>query len=175
MNNSIDRRVALGALLVTLGSHFLLQAIPSSGYSFGIVVPIAAYVIFLGVYGAVSGFQRGARDSVFWSAILALIGVIVLLQALDVIRFSFTTFTGAVIIAAGLSVVVSNLPEPGQEGSFRTGFTWGALAIGVGVLVFLSGLEVIPAHAVSIIQKSAVGGLFLILGLVVLIKGGKQQ
>ena len=56
MNSSnIDRRIALSALLIVFGIHFLLLAFPQTGYHFGILVPAAAYVIFLGLYGVVAG------------------------------------------------------------------------------------------------------------------------
>jgi hypothetical protein len=174
-NGNIERRVALSALLIVFGIHFLLQAFPQTGYHFGILVPAAAFVIFLGLYGVVTGFQQNARDTVFWSAMLGFVGLIVLLQVLEVVRFSFTTFAGAAIIAAGLSILVSSLLDSAQGTMSRNGLIWGILAVGVGLVAFLSGLNIFSAQAVDIIRKSAVGGLFLVLGLVVLIKGGRRK
>lgn len=176
MNNSnIDRRIALSALLIVFGIHFLLLAFPQTGYHFGILVPAAAYVIFLGLYGVAAGFQQDARDTVFWSAMLGFVGLIVLLQVLEVVRFSFTTFAGAAIMAAGLSILVSSLLESTRGTMSRNGFVWGLLAVGVGAVAFLSGLDIFSAQVVDIIRKSAVGGLFLVLGLAVLIKGGIKK
>jgi len=174
-SNNIDRRVALSTLLIVLGIHFLLQALPQTGYHFGILVPLAAFVVLLGIYGVATGFQRGARETVFWSAMLGFVGIIVLLQVLGVIRFSLTTFVGAAVISAGLSILLSTLFDSIESKASRNGLIWGVVAVAVGSLAFLSGLDIFSAQVVDIIRKSAVGGLFLALGLVVLIKGGSKK
>jgi hypothetical protein len=174
-NSSIDRRVVLSALLIAFGVHFLLQAFPQTGYHAGILVPLAVFVIFLGVYGVMTGFQQNARETVFWSGMLGFVGLIVLLQDLNVVRFGLTTFAGAAVIAAGLSILLSSLPGTAQGEMSRNGLMWGVAAVAVGSVAFLSGLEVFPAHVVDIIRKSAVGGLFVVLGLAVLIKGGTKK
>ncbi len=173
-SNEIDRRVVLSGLLIAFGVHFLLQAFPQSGYHFGILVPLAVFVIFLGIYGAATSFHHGLRDSTFWSALLGFVGLIVLLQATDVIHFDFTTFAGTAIVAAGCAVLLASLLDATTGKPSRNGFLWGVLAIGVGVVVFLSGLEVFSQQTVDIIRKSTVGGLFVLLGLAVLVKGGKK-
>jgi hypothetical protein len=173
-SNNIDRRVALSTLLIVLGIHFLLQALPQTGYHFGILVPLAAFVVLLGIYGVATGFQRDARETVFWSAMLSFVGIIVLLQVLGVIRFSLTTFVGAAVISAGLSILLSTLFDSIASKASRNGLIWGVVAVAVGSLAFLSGLDIFSAQVVDIIRKSAVGGLFLALGLVVLIKGGTK-
>jgi hypothetical protein len=176
MNNSnIDRRVGLSALLIVFGIHFLLLAFPRTGYHFGILVPAAAFVIFLGLYGVVTGFQQDTRDTVFWSSMLGFVGLIVLLQVLEAVRFSFTTLAGAAVISAGLSILVSSLLDSTRGTTSRNGLIWGILTVGVGAVAFLSGLDIFSAQVVDIIRKSAVGGLFLILGLAVLIKGGIRK
>jgi hypothetical protein len=174
-SNNIDRRVALSTLLIVLGIHFLLQALPQTGYHFGILVPLAAFVVLLGIYGVATGFQRDARETVFWSAMLGFVGIIVLLQVLGVIRFSLTTFVGAAVISAGLSILLSTLFDSIESKASRNGLIWGVVAVAVGSLAFLSGLDILSAQVVDIIRKSAVGGLFLALGLVVLIKGGTKK
>ncbi len=174
-NGNFDRRVALSVLLIIFGIHFLLQAFPQAGYHAGILVPAAAYVIFLGFYGVVTGFQQNTRDTVFWSAMLGFVGLIVLLQVLEVIRFSFSTFVGAAVMSTGLSILVSSLLESSRGTVSRNGFVWGVLAVGVGAVAFLSGLDVFSAQVVDIIRKSAVGGLFLVLGVTVLVKGGSKK
>jgi hypothetical protein len=174
-SNNTDRRVALSALLIVFGVHFLLQAFPQTGYHFGILVPLAAFVILLGIYGVATGFQHNARETVFWSAMLGFVGIIVLMQVLEVIRFSFTAFAGAAVISVGLSILLSTLFDSVEGKTSRNGLTWGVVAVAVGSLVFLSGLDIFSAQAVDIIRKSAVGGLFLVLGLAVLIKGGTRK
>jgi len=57
----------------------------------------------------------------------------------------------------------------------RNGLIWGVAAVAVGSIAFLSGLDIFSAQVVDIIRKSAVGGLFLVLGLAVLIKGGTKK
>jgi len=174
-SNNIDRRVALSTLLILFGIHFLLQAFPQTGYDFGILVPVAAFVILLGIYGVATGFQRDARETVFWSAMLGFVGIIVLLQVLGVVRFSLTTFVGAAVISAGLSILLSTLFDSIESKTSKNGLIWGAVAVAAGSLAFLSGLDLFSAQVVDIIRKSAVGGLFLVLGLVVLIKGGIRK
>ena len=174
-SNNIDRRVALSTLLILFGVHFLLQAFPQTGYDFGILVPVAAFVILLGIYGVATGFQRDARETVFWSAMLGFVGIIVLLQVLAVIRFSLTTFVGAAVISAGLSILLSTLFDSIESKTSRNGLIWGVVAVAAGSIAFLSGLDLFSAQVVDIIRKSAVGGLFLVLGLVVLIKGGIRK
>ncbi|HZL83145.1 MAG TPA: hypothetical protein VFB98_06670 [Candidatus Deferrimicrobium sp.] len=174
-SNNIDRRVALSTLLIIFGVHFLLQAFPQTGYHFGILVPLAAFVVLLGIYGVATGFQRDARETVFWSAMLGFVGIIVLLQVLVVIRFSLTTFVGVVVISAGLSILLSTLFDSIESKTSRNGLIWGVVAIAAGSLAFLSGLDIFSAQVVDIIRKSAVGGLFLVLGLAVLIKGGIRK
>ena len=174
-SNNIDRRVALSTLLIVLGIHFLLQALPQTGYHFGILVPLAAFVVLLGIYGVATGFQRDARETVFWSAMLGFVGIIVLLQVLAVIRFSLTTFVGAAVISAGLSILLSTLFDSIESKTSRNGLIWGVVAVAAGSIAFLSGLDLFSAQVVDIIRKSAVGGLFLVLGLVVLIKGGIRK
>lgn len=174
-SNNIDRRVALSTLLILFGIHFLLQAFPQTGYDFGILVPVAAFVILLGIYGVATGFQRDARETVFWSAMLGFVGIIVLLQVLGVVRFSLTTFVGAAVISAGLSILLSTLFDSIESKTSKNGLIWGAVAVAAGSLAFLSGLDLFSAQVVDIIRKSAVGGLFLVLGLVVLIKGGTRK
>lgn len=176
MNSSnIDRRVVLGSLLIVFGAHFLLQAFPGTGYHFGILVPLAAFVILLGAYGAVAGFQHKTRETVLWSSMLGFVGVIVLLQATEVIRFGFATFVGAALAAVGLSILLSALLDAVEGIERRNALMWGAAAVAGGALVFLSGLDVFSAQTVDIIRKSTVGGLFVILGLAVLIKGGARK
>ena len=176
MNSSnIDRRVALRALLIVFGIHILLQAFPQTGYNFGILVPLAAFVMLLGIYGVATGFQRDARETVFWSAMLGFVGLIVLMQVLGVIRFSLTTFAGAAVISAGLSILMSALFDSIEGKTSRNGLIWGVAAVAVGSIAFLSGLDIFSAQVVDIIRKSAVGGLFLVLGLTVLIKGGTKK
>jgi len=174
-SNNTDRRVALSTLLILFGVHFLLQAFPQTGYDFGILVPVAAFVILLGIYGVATGFQRDARETVFWSAMLGFVGIIVLLQVLGVVRFSLTTFVGAAVISAGLSILLSTLFDSIESKTSKNGLIWGAVAVAAGSLAFLSGLDLFSAQVVDIIRKSAVGGLFLVLGLVVLIKGGTRK
>ncbi|RIE07659.1 hypothetical protein [Candidatus Cryosericum odellii] len=174
-SNNIDRRVALSTLLIIFGVHFLLQAFPQTGYHFGILVPLAAFVVLLGIYGVATGFQRDARETVFWSAMLGFVGIIVLLQVLAVIRFSLTTFVGAAVISAGLSILLSTLFDSIESKTSRNGLIWGVVAVAAGSIAFLSGLDLFSAQVVDIIRKSAVGGLFLVLGLVVLIKGGIRK
>ncbi|MHB8106665.1 MAG: hypothetical protein ACYDH4_04455 [Candidatus Cryosericum sp.] len=174
-SNNVDRRVVLSTLLIVLGIHFLLQALPQTGYHFGILVPLAVFVVLLGIYGVATGFQRDARETVFWSAMLGFVGIIVLLQVLEVIRFSLTTFIGAAVIAAGLSILLSALLDSIESKTSRNRFIWGIVAVAAGSLAFLSGLDIFSAQVVDIIRKSAVGGLFLVLGLVVLIKGGTRK
>ena len=174
-SNNIDRRVALSTLLIVFGVHFLLQAFPQTGYDFGILVPLAAFVVLLGIYGVATGFQRDARETVFWSAMLGFVGIIVLLQVLAVIRFSLTTFVGAAVISAGLSILLSTLFDSIESKTSRNGLIWGVVAIAAGSLAFLSGLDIFSAQVVDIIRKLAVGGLFLVLGLAVLIKGGIRK
>jgi hypothetical protein len=174
-SNNIDRRVALSTLLILFGVHFLLQAFPQTGYDFGILVPVAAFVILLGIYGVATGFQRDARETVFWSAMLGFVGIIVLLQVLGVVRFSLTAFVGAAVISAGLSILLSTLFDSIESKTSKNGLIWGAVAVAAGSLAFLSGLDLFSAQVVDIIRKSAVGGLFLVLGLVVLIKGGTRK
>ncbi|MCX6085873.1 MAG: hypothetical protein NTX94_05515 [Caldiserica bacterium] len=174
-SNNIDRRVALSALFIVFGVHFLLKAFPQAGYDFGILVPLAAFVVLLGIYGVATGFQHNARETVLWSAMLAFVGIIVLLQVLGVIRFSFTTFVGAAVISAGLSILLSTLFDSVEGKTPRNGLMWGVVAIVVGLIAFLSGLDIFSAQVVDIIRKSAVGGLFLVLGLAVLIKGGTRK
>jgi|GEM_PF-944140 len=174
-SNNTDRRVALSTLLILFGVHFLLQAFPQTGYDFGILVPVAAFVILLGIYGVATGFQRDARETVFWSAMLGFVGIIVLLQVLGVVRFSLTTFVGAAVISAGLSILLSTLFDSIESKTSKNGLIWGAVAVAAGSLAFLSGLDLFSAQVVDIIRKSAVGGLFLVLGLVVLIKGGIRK
>ena len=176
MNSSnIDRRVALSALLIVFGIHFLLQAFPQTGYNFSIFVPLALFVILLGIYGVATGFQRDARETVFWSAMLGFVGLIVLLQVLGVIRFSLTTFAGAAVVSAGLSILMSTLFDSVEGKTSRNGLIWGVAAVAVGSIAFLSGLDIFSTQVVDIIRKSAVGGLFLVLGLAVLIKGGTKK
>jgi hypothetical protein len=43
-----------------------------------------------------------------------------------------------------------------------------------GVVVCLSGLQLFSQHTITMITRSAVGILFLVLGLAVLVKGGKK-
>jgi hypothetical protein len=167
--------VALSTLLIIFGVHFLLQAFPQTGYHFGILVPLAAFVVLLGIYGVATGFQRDARETVFWSAMLGFVGIIVLLQVLAVIRFSLTTFVGAAVISAGLSILLSTLFDSIESKTSRNGLIWGVVAVAAGSIAFLSGLDLFSAQVVDIIRKSAVGGLFLVLGLVVLIKGGIRK
>jgi len=174
-SNNMDRRVALSALLIVFGVHFLLNAFPQSGYDFGILVPLAAFVVLLGIYGVVTGFQHNARETVLWSAMLVFVGIIVLLQVLGVIRFSFTTFVGAAVISAGLSILLSALFESVEGKTQRNGLMWGVVVVVVGLIAFLSGLDIFSAQVVDMIRKSAVGGLFLVLGLAVLIKGGTRK
>ncbi|HWQ21478.1 MAG TPA: hypothetical protein VN478_01975 [Clostridia bacterium] len=176
MNNSnIDRRVALSTLLIVFGIHFLLQAFPQTGYHFGILVPLAAFVILLGIYGVATGFQHDSRETVFWSGMLGFVGIIVLLQVLGVIRFSLTTFAGAAVVSAGLSILMSTLFDSVEGRTPRNGLIWGVAAVAIGSLAFLSGLDIFSVQVVDIIRKSAVGGLFLVLGLAVLIKGGTKK
>ncbi len=176
MNSSnIDRRVALGALLIVFGAHFLLQAFPQLGYHFGILVPLAAFVILLGIYGTVAGFQHKLRETVLWSSMLGFVGIIVLLQATEIIRFGFTTFVGAALGSVGLSILLSALFDAVEGMAQRHVLLWGVAAVAAGALVFLSGLDIFSAQTVDIIRKSAVGGLFLVLGLAVLIKGGTRK
>jgi hypothetical protein len=132
-------------------------------------------VILLGIYGVATGFQHNARETVFWSAMLGFVGIIVLMQVLEVIRFSLTTFAGAAIISAGLSILMSTPFDSVEGRTSRNGLMWGVITVAVGSLAFLSGLDIFPAQVVDIIRKSAVGGLFLVLGLAVLIKGGKRK
>src|SRR5450830_1660459 len=127
------------------------------------------------VYGVATGFQRDARETVFWSAMLGFVGIIVLLQVLAVIRFSLTTFVGAAVISAGLSILLSTLFDSIESKTSRNGLIWWVVAVAAGSLAFLSGLDIFSAQVVDIIRKSAVGGLFLVLGLVVLIKGGTRK
>ena len=174
-SNNIDRRVALSTLLIIFGVHFLLQAFPQTGYHFGILVPLTAFVILLGIYGVATGFQRDVRETVFWSAMLGFVGIIVLLQVLGVVRFSLTTFVGAAVISAGFSILLSTLFDSIESKTSKNGLIWGAVAVAAGSLAFLSGLDLFSAQVVDIIRKSAVGGLFLVLGLVVLIKGGIRK
>jgi hypothetical protein len=174
-SNNIDRRVALSALLIVFGVHFLLEAFPQTGYHYGILVPLATFVILLGVYGVATGFQHNARETVFWSAMLGFVGIIVLMQVLGVIRFSLTTFAGAAVISAGLSILMSTLFDSVEGRTSRNGLMWGVVAVAVGSLAFLSGLDIFSTQVVDIIRKSAVGGLFLVLGLAVLIKGGTRK
>src|SRR5450830_734457 len=173
-SNNIDRRVALSTLLILFGVHFLLQAFPQTGYDFGILVPVAAFVILLGIYGVATGFQRDARETVFWSAMLGFVGIVVL-QVLGVVRFSLTTFVGAAVISAGLSILLSTLFDSIESKTSKNGLIWGVVAVAAGSIAFLSGLDLFSAQVVDIIRKSAVGGLFLVLGLVVLIKGGIRK
>lgn len=174
-SNNIDRRVALSSLLIVFGVHFLLQAFPQTGYNFGVLVPLAAFLILLGIYGTTTGFQQNARGTVFWSSMLSFVGIIVLVQVLGIIRFSFTTFVGAAVISAGLSILLSTLFDSVEGKTSRGGLVWGVVAVAVGSLTFLSGLDIFSAQVVDIIRKSAVGALFLVLGLVVLIKGGTRK
>jgi len=176
MNNSTnDRRVALGALLIVFGAHFLLQAFPQSGYHFGILVPLAAFLMLLGVYGTVVGFQHRARETVLWSSMLGFAGIIMLLQATEIMRFGFTAFVGAALGSVGLSIVLSALLEAVEGTAQRHALLWGVVAVALGALVFLSGLDIFSLQTINIIRKSAVGGLFIVLGLAVLIKGGRQK
>lgn len=176
MNSSnIDRRVALGALLIVFGAHFLLQAFPESGYHFGVLVPLAAFVILLGVYGIVTGFQHKQRETILWNSMLGFVGVIVLLQATEIMRFGFTTFVGAALASVGFSILLSALYDAGEGVARRNVLLWGAAAVAAGAVIFLSGLEIFSPQAVDVIRKSAVGGLFLVLGLAVLIKGGTRK
>jgi len=176
MNSSnIDRRVALGALLIVFGAHFLLQAFPESGYHFGLLVPLAAFVILLGVYGAVQGFEHKQRETILWSSMLGFVGVIVLLQATEIVRFGFTTFVGAALASVGLSILLSALYDAVEGVARRNALLWGVVAVAAGAIVFLSGLDIFSPQVVDIIRKSTVGGLFLVLGLVVLIKGGNRK
>jgi uncharacterized membrane protein HdeD (DUF308 family) len=174
-NNNLDRRVALSALLVVFGIHFLLQAFPGTRYNFSLIVPFAAFVIFLGVYGVVTGYQQSSHDGVFWSALLGFVGIIVLLQATGIVRFSFTMFAGASIAAAGLSILLSAAPGTDAGGvSPKNSLLWGVLTVCAGVVVCLSGLQLFSQHTITMITRSAVGILFLVLGLAVLVKGGKK-
>ena len=78
-------------------------------------------------------------------------------------------------MSAGLSILVSSLLDSTRGTMPRNGFVWGVLTVGVGAVAFLSGLDIFSAQVVDIIRKSAVGGLFLVLGLAVLIKGGIRK
>jgi len=106
---------------------------------------------------------------------LGFVGIIVLLQVLEVVRFSLTTFAGAAVISAGLSILLSTLFDSIESKTSRNGLIWGVAAVAAGSIAFLSGLDLFSAQVVDIIRKSAVGGLFLVLGLVVLIKGGTRK
>src|SRR5450830_1692872 len=138
-SNNIDRRVALSTLLILFGVHFLLQAFPQTGYDFGILVPVAAFVILLGIYGVATGFQRDARETVFWSAMLGFVGIIVLLQVLGVVRFSLTTFVGAAVISAGLSILLSTLFDSIESKTSRNGLIWGSWLSPRALLRFFRG------------------------------------
>ena len=174
-NNSLDRRVALSALLVVFGIHFLLQAFPGTTYTFNLIVPFAAFVVFLGVYGAVTGYRQRSHDGVFWSALLAFVGIIVLLQATGIVRFNFAMFAGASIVATGLAILLSVAPGTDADGvSQKNSLLWGVLAVCAGAIVCLSGLQLLSQHTLATIMRSAVGVLFLVLGLVVLVKGGRK-
>ena len=79
------------------------------------------------------------------------------------------------VISAGLSILLSTLFDSIESKTSKNGLIWGAVAVAAGSLAFLSGLDLFSAQVVDIIRKSAVGGLFLVLGLVVLIKGGIRK
>ncbi len=173
-SNELDRRIVLSGLLIALGAHFLLEAFPGTGYHYSILVPLAVFVIFLGIYGTVTSFRKSQRDSVFWSALLGFVGIIVLLQAIDVIHFSFATFAGAAVVSAGCAILLSSMLDAATGKIARNGFLWGILTVAVGIIVFLSGLDIFSAQVITIIRKSAVGGLLVLLGLTVLVRGGKK-
>ncbi|HNW85079.1 MAG TPA: hypothetical protein PKH46_06120 [Candidatus Cryosericum sp.] len=176
MNSSgIDRRVVLGSLCIVFGVHFLLAAFPQSGYHFGVLVPLSAFVILVGIYGVVSGFHRQVRDMVFWSAMFSFLGIIVLLQVLNVVRFGLTTFAGAAILATGISILTAAMYDSVQGTPSRTSVVWGLGVALIGCLAFMSGLEVFSGQIVDIIRKSTVGVLLLVLGLAVLVRGGERK
>jgi len=175
MNSSgIDRRVVLGSLCIVFGVHFLLAAFPRVA-TIRRACPLSAFVILVGIYGVVSGFHRQVRDMVFWSAMFSFLGIIVLLQVLNVVRFGLTTFAGAAILATGISILTAAMYDSVQGTPSRTSVVWGLGVALIGCLAFMSGLEVFSGQIVDIIRKSTVGVLLLVLGLAVLVRGGERK
>ena len=104
-----------------------------------------------------------------------LLGIIVLLQVLNVVRFGLTTFAGAAILATGISILTAAMYDSVQGTPSRTSVVWGLGVALIGCLAFMSGLEVFSGQIVDIIRKSTVGVLLLVLGLAVLVRGGERK
>ena len=167
--SDLDARFTFGSLFVAFGISYILAyfATISLIWSF-----LGLFLIFEGIYYTVKKVHSNRKDFSGYLSML-FIGVSILLFTFNIIQYSFSAFLASLFISIGLALLISG----GSFKFFMREIISGLVLICIGIIFFLPSVFHISENFYRLIRIYGFGGLFILLGLAVMLprKGGKKN
>ncbi len=163
-----DGRFLLGAILVSFGITYILNAINLVNSTFWLFIGLI--LVMEGFYYGIKRMFQKTNDASF-SLATAFFGIAILLFVFGIVYCSFSSIVGAILLSIGLGIVIPALISNYSPRKIL----WGIVLMLSGILFWILSTINIPENFYRYARTYGIGLILIILGILVIFKPNRER